>query len=260
MRPPTPVMAYAKCFAAQEGALGAAGQRRLQQSTVLIVGAGGLGTSICTTLALAGVGRLLVLDPQRVEVENMNRYAFMRADDVGKLKVDVVSSFFDGRPHVQVLPFPGRAEDLEGLETGDSLDLVVSASNTVSSRIAAAHAAVRLRVPHVSAGLTDGRQSNCGLVVAWAPDSPTACPACFLRRDATVRRGDSLLATTIAIVGAAAAAVAVRLLSHKDAGAAIDQTNCIAINADRMTLEPLRVLPMPHCPACRRRRRGEELP
>ena len=242
---------YAACFAAQMGALGRAGQERLRRSSVLIVGAGGLGTSICTTLALSGVGRLFLLDPQRVEIENLNRYPFMRPSDVGKLKVDVVSSFFDGRPHVSVVPYVGRAEDLKTIGVDDRIDLVVSASNSVSSRIAVARAAVQRSIPHVSAALADGRDQRRGIVTTWSPVmTRRACPACFLRPGTRVRRDESLLATVVSVVGAAAAAVAVRLLAAGKTTHVSGAPNCVSVDIDRMSMESFTVIRRSDCPAC----------
>lgn len=246
-----PAPAYLRCFAAQVGALGAAGQRRLQRASVLIAGAGGLGTAISSILATAGVGRLVIVDPQRVEAENFNRYAFARVRDIGKPKVDVLAGFFEGRPHLTVVPIFGRAESTEAGRVAQDMQLVISASNTVPSRLAVARFAARHRLAHVSAALADGREGRGGFVAAWVPErSDLACPACFLTPRGRLSRSESLLATVVSTVGAMAACLAIQLLAVEHRPAALEGGNCLTIDLERYAVESLRVLSRHDCPAC----------
>jgi hypothetical protein len=246
-----PAPTYLTCFAAQVGALGAAGQRRLQRSSVLIVGVGGMGTAISSILAAAGVGRLVIVDPQRVEAENFNRYAFARVTDIGKPKVDVVAKFFEGRPHLTVVPIVGRAESLEAGRVAQDVQLIIAASNTVPSRLATARLAVRRRLAQMSAAITDGREGRGGFVAAWVPErSDLSCPACFLAPRARPRRGESLVAPVVSAVGAIAACLAVQLLAVAHRPAALDAGNCLTIDMERYAVEALRVLSRHDCQAC----------
>ena len=83
-----------------------------------------------------------------------------------------LGGFFEGRPHLTVVPVVGRAEDIETLDAADDLDLLVSASHTVPSRIAVAQLASRHRIPHISAALAEGRLARGGFVTAWTPTAP----------------------------------------------------------------------------------------
>ncbi len=251
---PAAAPSYRDCFSAQLGALGAAGQRRLQRASVLVSGAGGLGTNITTVLAMAGVGRIVLVDPQRVEVEDFNRYPFARQTDIGKPKVDVVAGFFEGRPHLTVVPMVGRAEDIALKRVAQDVQLIVAASNTVLSRLAVARLAVRCRLAHVSAALTDGREGRGGFVAAWVPECPgLACPGCFLTPRSRLDRGESLLATVVSAIGSVAAALAVQLLVAADRAGVVDSVNCTAIDVERRATESFRVLSRPDCAACSRR-------
>jgi molybdopterin/thiamine biosynthesis adenylyltransferase len=250
-RPSRTVPPYLACFAAQIGALGVDGQRRLQRASVLVVGAGGLGTAMSLTLANAGVGTLVVVDPQRVAAENFNRYPFARPIDIGKPKVDVLASFFEGRPHLKVVPIVGRAESIESGRVVQDVQLVITASNTVPSRLAAMRFAARHHLAHVSAALADGRARCGGFVTAWVPERPDlACPACFLTPRARLDRGESLLATVVSVVGALAACLAVQLLAVEHRPSALEAGNCLTIDMERYAVESLRVLSRHDCPAC----------
>lgn len=65
-----------------------AGQEKLKKSKVLVAGAGGLGSAILTYLAAAGVGKIRVIDEDRVELSNLNRQVLYWDKDVGRNKVD----------------------------------------------------------------------------------------------------------------------------------------------------------------------------
>jgi len=66
-------------------------QTRIKESTVTVVGLGALGTVVATSLAMAGVGKLILIDFDTVEVSNLNRQLFYREGDVGKPKVNVAA-------------------------------------------------------------------------------------------------------------------------------------------------------------------------
>jgi molybdopterin-synthase adenylyltransferase len=68
-------------FDRNERLFGAAGQARLRETTVAVVGVGGLGTHVVQQLALLGVGRLALIDGEEIEVTNRNRYVGVRHDD-----------------------------------------------------------------------------------------------------------------------------------------------------------------------------------
>ena len=83
--------------------VGAAGQQRLSQATVLVVGAGGLGCAVLQYLAAAGVGHLIVLDHDRVEASNLHRQPLYRMQDVGSNKVAAARAALQGlNPEVHV--------------------------------------------------------------------------------------------------------------------------------------------------------------
>ena len=246
---------YMQCYAAQLGAIGHAGQRRLQRASVLIVGAGGVGNAVSSVLATAGVGRLVVLDPQRFDVENFNRTAFTHEFPVGKRKVDVLATGLNRRPHLTVVPVVGRGESLDTVAAAERVDLIVSASNTVRSRIAIARFACSRRVRHVSAAITDGRIGFGGVVSAWAPNNEgVACPACFLTPHAVAPRGEALLSPVVATVGSIAAFIAIRLLIATVPQAVLTFGNCLTIDLNRYTMEYMRVMRRPDCMACTHRR------
>lgn len=244
--PPT----YESCFSAQFEAIGAVGQRRLKRANVVVVGAGGLGTAISNTLAMSGVGALTIVDPQQFEVDNLNRSVSARICDVGRHKADVLGSALLGRPYLSVAPIVSRAELLEDI-IGNEVTIVVTACNTPSGRRATARFACGRALPHVSAGLADGRRGFGGAVMLWSPYFPKlACPACFVASDTPDPSSEALFSPVVSIVGALAAWSVVELIIGSRRLRGIKSGNCIAIDLEHHLIERCTVLRRHDCRSC----------
>ena len=70
--------------------VGVAGQKKIINSKILVVGAGGLGCPVIDTLSRAGVGTIGIADHDKVSLSNIHRQNLYNSEDVGKFKVDVV--------------------------------------------------------------------------------------------------------------------------------------------------------------------------
>jgi adenylyltransferase/sulfurtransferase len=70
--------------------IGVAGQKKILSSKVLVIGAGGLGCPLITYLAASGVGKIGIVDFDKVETSNLNRQTLFKTGDIGKFKVDQV--------------------------------------------------------------------------------------------------------------------------------------------------------------------------
>ena len=89
--------------------VGAAGQARLAAASVLVVGAGGLGCPVLQYLAGAGVGRLIVVDHDRVEETNLHRQPLYTMADIGALKAQACRAILQRfNPGVEVEAVPER--------------------------------------------------------------------------------------------------------------------------------------------------------
>jgi len=72
--------------------VGIAGQKKILNAKVLIIGIGGLGCPLLTYLAASGVGTIGIADPDKVEISNLNRQTLFTTNDIGKYKVDKAKS------------------------------------------------------------------------------------------------------------------------------------------------------------------------
>ncbi len=111
--------------------VGEAGQARLAAAHVLVVGAGGLGCPVLTYLATAGVGRITLMDPDRVELTNLHRQPLYTPRDVGATKVAAAGLRLRAQtPGLQLIP---RATALGASNAGRAVaevDIVVDAADS----------------------------------------------------------------------------------------------------------------------------------
>ena len=88
----------------------------LRTASVLVVGAGALGNEVLKNLALLGVGRILVVDMDRIEDTNLARSALFRPGDVGRLKAEVAAERVrDLNPDVAIMACTGTVQEAIGL-------------------------------------------------------------------------------------------------------------------------------------------------
>lgn len=130
--------------------IGELGQRRLAAASVAIIGAGGLGSPAVLALAAAGIGTLIVIDDDVVELSNLQRQLAHGHDDLGDAKT--VSAARAARrlaPAVRVIEHRERLDDTNAERLLAGADLVIDGSDTFATRTAVAAATERLGVPLV---------------------------------------------------------------------------------------------------------------
>jgi adenylyltransferase/sulfurtransferase len=130
--------------------VGALGQRRLANARVCVVGAGGLGAPVLQYLAAAGVGRLGIVDPDDVELSNLQRQVLHGTGDVGRPKVDSARDAVHAiDPGVDVVVHRERLTPDNADELLAAYDLVVDGTDNFPTRYAVNDACVRLGLPEV---------------------------------------------------------------------------------------------------------------
>jgi molybdopterin/thiamine biosynthesis adenylyltransferase len=161
--------------------IGGAGQQRLLDARVVLVGAGGIGAPAIQYLAAAGVGRLTVIDDDHVSLSNLQRQVLFATDDIGQPKVEAAEvAVALLNPDVRVI---GQQLRLTADNAADLLagaDVVVDGSDNFATRLAVADAARMLHIPLVSAavGQFDGQLA---VFRGWEADKP--CYRCLVGHD-----------------------------------------------------------------------------
>ena len=114
---------------------GRAAQERLKAGKVLVVGAGGLGCPALLYLAAAGVGRIVVVDSDRVEVSNLQRQVLYAEADVGQSKAEVAARQLRGLNHfVDVVAVNQRFSRDNALDLVGTADVVIDGSDNFATR------------------------------------------------------------------------------------------------------------------------------
>ena len=115
--------------------IGSRGQRRLMESRVLVVGAGGLGGPVALYLALAGVGTIGLVDFDTVDLSNLQRQVLHNSETVGMPKVEsAIQTLRRYNPEVEVVPheFPINSEN--AMELVSRYDIVVNGADNFATR------------------------------------------------------------------------------------------------------------------------------
>jgi adenylyltransferase/sulfurtransferase len=168
--------------------VGSEGQERLRAASVLLVGAGGLGAPAALYLAAAGVGRLGLVDPDRVEISNLHRQVLYGTSDERRPKVETAAERLRAlNPEVEVIAYPFRFEADNALGLLSGYDLVLDGTDTFETRYLVNDASVLAGVPNVYASVSrfEGQASvfgagggPCYRCIFEAPPPPGLIPSC----------------------------------------------------------------------------------
>lgn len=204
---------YARHIVLRE--FGGAGQARLKRATVALVGAGGIGSPAIQYLAAAGIGRLRLIDDDRVDVSNLQRQAIFRADDAGAPKVEAARAAAARlNPHVAVESRAVRIDGGNAAALIEGADAVIDGSDNFATRLAVADAALAARVPLVSAAVA---QFEGQLAVYRGWEAALPCYRCFVgaapEREAGSCAEDGVLGPAAGVLGTLAAVEAVRAVA-----------------------------------------------
>ena len=221
-----------------------AAQRALGEASVLVVGAGALGSPVATYLAGAGVGRLGILDGDDVELSNLHRQHLHFTPDIGTPKAHSAAAKLRLiNPEVVVEPY--RAEFNAAMVDGQ--DLVVDCTDSFAARYAINAACCVAGVPLVEGGVV----GLSGLVMAIRPGT-TACYRCAFPQPPPAGAVPTcaqagVLGPAAGVIGSLQALEALKLLAGLP-GALTDAF----LQADLATGEFLRVTVRrrPDCPDC----------
>jgi len=115
--------------------VGEAGQLRLTAASVLIVGAGGLGSPVALYLAAAGVGHIGIVDDDRVDVSNLQRQIIHSDADIGQLKVESArAKMLAINPLITVTPHVARVTAANVLTLVQAYDVIIDATDSFATR------------------------------------------------------------------------------------------------------------------------------
>jgi molybdopterin-synthase adenylyltransferase len=234
--------------------IGGAGQAALAKARVVLIGLGGIGSPALQYLAGAGIGTLVLVDDDTVDVTNLQRQSIYRESDVGRAKAELAAvwvhefdSLIDARPIAKWIAADNAADMIAGA------DLVLDGCDNFATRLAVSDACVAARVPLLSAAV--GRfQGQVGAFAGHLPDQP--CYRCFVgdafdADDCDTCAEDGMLGAMAGWAGTFAALQAIRVLLAPTGGLGHPQWGKLhVLDGLAPGLRTMTIAKDPSCTAC----------
>jgi len=225
-----------------------AGQQAWLDARVMVLGLGGLGSPVALYLASAGVGKLVLVDDDEVELSNLQRQIIHTTDNLSQPKAQsAASQIAKINPDTLV---EARVERLEGdalLAAVEEVDLVVDCTDNLSTRHALNRACFAAKVPLVSGAAIrfDGQ------VTVYDPrQSSSPCYRCLYPEGAELELNCStsgVFAPLVGMVGTVQAAEALKVLANLGEPLV---GRLLMVDALRMEWRTLKLKADPSCPVC----------
>ena len=228
--------------------IGPEGQERMFGSSVLVVGAGGLGSPALLYLAAAGIGRIGVVDRDRVEISNLNRQVIHPEKSVGRRKVESAGE------SIRAIRSDAVLEEHETALTAENAvrlfrqyDVVIDGSDNFPTKYLCSDASVLTMVPLVHAGVLRFGGQMTTVIPGAGPCLRCLIPEIPPRRDAPTCADSGILGAVAGIVGAWQAVEAIKIITG--AGEPLSG-KLLTLDALTGSVSVHRVSRDPRCPAC----------
>jgi len=227
--------------------VGVNGQQLLRDSSVLVIGLGGLGSAAVPYLAGAGIGRLLLSDLDRVDLSNLQRQTLYRQADVGRDKLAAAAETLRAlNPECELDLLPGPLSDAALLAAAREADVVLDCTDNFPTRFAINRACVAARKPLVSGAAIRFE----GQLAVFDLRRGGPCYACLYAEGgdaAETCEEAGILGPVVGTIGSLQALAAIKLLLGQDAEAG---TLRLWNALDRQQWRTLNLRREPRCPAC----------
>jgi molybdopterin-synthase adenylyltransferase len=229
--------------------IGGEGQKRLLGAHILVIGAGGIGSPAVQYLAAAGIGRLTIVDDDRVDLSNLQRQTLFGSGDIGRPKAQAAAARVAAlNTDVDVIPLVDRVSGTNAEHLLAGVQAVLDGSDNFATRLAVADAALARRVPLVSAAVA-GFEGQLAVYRGWESGKP--CYRCFvgdapgLPERSCAEQG--VLGALAGVMGSLAALEALRAIApfgDDPAG------RLLLIDALSLRMRNIALPKDPDCPAC----------
>lgn len=194
--------------------LGLDGQKKLKHGSALVVGMGGLGSPVSLYLAAAGVGRIGIIDFDRIDVTNLQRQVLYGTADVGGEKVEIAASRLrDLNPEIEIVTYNTQLTSGNALSILRDYDVVIDGTDNFPTRYLVNDACVLLGKPYVYGSILrfdgqvsvfDAARGPCYRCLFKEPPPPGLVPNCA---------EGGVLGALPGIIGSLQALEAIKLLS-----------------------------------------------
>lgn len=223
------------------------GQEALKASSMLILGAGGLGCASTQYLAAAGVGKLTLIDDDKVEVSNLQRQVLHNDSTVGFLKVDSAKqALVTINPNTQVDTVAKRLNDDELLSLIEQHSIVLDCSDNVETRNQLNHLCHQTKTPLVSGAAI--RMEGQISVYTYQDDEPCyQCLSALFGQQALSCVEAGIMSPVVGIVGAVQAMEAIKVVANM--GQPLNG-KILMLDAMSMSWREMKLSKQPSCSVC----------
>jgi len=166
--------------------IGLSGQQKLKQSSVLVIGAGGLGSPAALYLAAAGVGHIGLMDFDVVDSSNLQRQVLYGASTIGERKVNAARKrLTDLNPLIEITAYDEPFTSANAMQIARPYDVILDGTDNFPTRYLSNDTAVILGKPNIygaiyrfdgQVSVFDGRSGPCYRCIFPTPPHREACP------------------------------------------------------------------------------------
>ena len=177
-------------FSRTERLIGEEGLRKLRRTCIMVLGVGGVGSHCIEALARSGVGRLILVDNDKVSLTNINRQSIAYHSTIGRYKTEVMKErIADICPETKVSTYETfiLPENLEEI-LKERPDYIIDAIDTVTAKIALAQKALECGIPIISS-MGTGNKLHGELFEITDISKTSVCPLCKVMRKELKARG-----------------------------------------------------------------------
>ncbi|MGC8645764.1 MAG: HesA/MoeB/ThiF family protein [Thermoplasmata archaeon] len=223
------------------------GQRKIGESAIVIIGMGGTGTSVAEMLVRMGVGKLVIVDDDLVELTNLARQTLYAEKDIGRRKVEAAADALRSiNSEVNVVPLADRLTNENAHLILSLGDLIMDATDNYDARGIINRVAIALGKPWVFCAV----EGTLGYVKAIVPGR-TSCLSCFGYPDSgpgvacTIQ---GVIAPAVRALSSLAVSTALRLLILGE-----DEGNLVYMDVWKNVMESIPIPRNPDCKVCGRK-------
>jgi len=227
-----------------------AGQEKLSQSHVFIIGMGGLGSIVAPYLASAGIGQLSLADFDQVDLSNLQRQIIHRTSTIGENKATSASQqLAELNSTIQTIPITEKLNDDALIQQAKKADLIIDCSDNFATRFQLNRISVQTKTPLVSGAAIrfDGQVS------VFHPQDPKSCCYHCLYDESALEEENTcsttgVLAPLVGIIGSVQAMEAIKLLIHPNRPSSLNKL--ITFNALSSKWRTITIAKDPDCKIC----------
>lgn len=227
--------------------IGVSGQIKLLKSKIIVIGVGGLGSSISLYLAAAGIGTLGIVDNDNVDITNLQRQIIHWTKDLNRQKVISAKEKIESlNPDVKVIPYKERIDKNNIFDIIKDYDFIIDATDNFNAKFLINDACVLLEKPYSHAGVLAFE----GQTLTYIPNS--TCYRCIFN---TLPPKDCIQTSSqVGIIGAVAGTIgaiqAIEAIKYITGAGELLINRLFIFNAKSMHTRILKLNKNKNCPVC----------